>query len=301
MHRCVIVLLLFLGGIAVAAESPRWSGQVARLERWPAGESMAQISAAFAVGPELLATILTQPASSDTYRAVISGSTQTVRLLAWDAGSGFALLTGEGEKEQTWTPISLPGKPVAPVPGEALTLQAATPAKARVAGRELLHQSRLLECPWLRVHLPQGTWNYGTPLTAADGSLAGMLAGVVPGVTEAGRVLPAAAVRHFVNLWTTRRTLAKAVLGLRLSPAAGIPRVEECVAALPAERAGLHPGDVLLRIGSTGVSDAASAAEACFYLQVDEPVTLTVLRGTDTLDLSMTPVSASAQTGAATR
>jgi S1-C subfamily serine protease len=119
-----------------------------------------------------------------------------------------------------------------------------------------------------------------------------MLAGEVTDVTEAGRVLPAAAVAHFVKLWTGRQTLARAVLGLKLSPAAGIPRVEECVAALPAERAGLQPGDVILRIGSLSVTDATAAAEACFYLRVDEPVTLSILRGTQTLDLTMTPVPA---------
>jgi S1-C subfamily serine protease len=105
-------------------------------------------------------------------------------------------------------------------------------------------------------------------------------------------MLPVAAVAHFVKLWRERQTLARAVLGLKLSPAAAIPRVEECVAALPAERAGLQPGDVLLRIGTQAVNDAADAAEACFYLRVDERVTLSVLRGTQTIDLTMIPVSA---------
>ena len=289
-RRTIALTTALLGLHSPARAAPAWDQSVIRLERWPGNADAAEISAAIPVGARLLATILSQPAASDSYRAVTPEGTRSVRLLARDAVSGFSLLTGPDGSSPPWNPVDLPETPAVPA-GAALTIQSQPPATARIAGRELLHQSRLLECPWLRVHLPRGTWAVGTPMTGNDGTFAGLLAGGVPGVAEAARVLPAAAVRHFVRLWTERKTLASARIGIRLSPAAGIPRVEECVAALPAERAGIHPGDILLKVGTTSIGSAADAAEACFYLRVDEAVTLSILRGTETMDITVTPVS----------
>lgn len=293
LPRAGALLVVWLAA-PLRAAPPEWDAALIKLERWPANAAAAHVSTAIPVAADLLATILIKPAESDTFRAVTASSILDLRLLARDEASGFSLLSPVSAGEKAWPAVPLlPASPVLP-PGTSLLLQSATPTAARLAGRELLHQSRLLECPWLRVHLPAGTWMHGTPLTGPDGNLAGLLAGGVPGVTDAGRVLPAAAVQHFVKLWIERRTLARAMLGIRLSPATGIPRVEECIAGLPAERAGLQPGDVLLTIGATSLPDAAAATEACFYLRVDEPVAITVLRGTETMNLQVTPVSAAA-------
>ncbi len=293
--RLLLAAVFLLGGLAPRAEAaappPVWARALIKLERWPAGAESAQISTAFPVAPKLLATILVKPGDTDTYRAVTEEGISVMKLVARDGDSGFSLLSPAGEEGKAWPVVPLDTGAPAPPTGASLTLQSSAPAPARMAGHDLLHRSRLLESPWFRVHLPQGTWAHGTPLTNPDGSLAGMLAGEVPDVTEAARMLPAAAVAHFVKRWTDRRTLARAVLGFKLSPAAGIPRVEECVAALPAERAGLQPGDVLLKVGSLAVNDAVAAAEACFYLRIDEPVTLAILRGTQTLDITVVPVS----------
>ena len=168
-----------------------------------------------------------------------------------------------------------------------------------VAGQDFLHHGRLLPTPWLRIHLPAGAWSRGTPLTTADGTLAGLLAGGVPGVPEAARILPAAAVRHFVTLWTQHHTLARAELGIRLRHTDAIPRIEECYAALPAERAGIHPGDILLKIAATETPDSITAAAACFYLRVDEPVKIQVLRDMEIVEVTATPVSATQRQQAA--
>lgn len=293
--RLLCAALLALPGSRLAAGSPPpvWEKALVKLERWAAGAESAQVSTAFPVSPGVLATILVKPANTDSFRAVTPDGISVVKLLARDGDSGFSLLGTLNGETKSWPVVPLDGLLPTPSTGASLTLQSSSPAPASLAGRDLLHRSRLQESPWLRIHLPQGSWAYGTPLTNPDGTLAGMLAGQVPDVTEAGRMLPAAAVAHFVKTWTERQTLAKALLGFKLSPAAGIPRVEECVAALPAEHAGLQPGDIILRIGTLTVNDATAAAEACFYLRIDEPVPFAVLRGTQTLTLTMTPVSSS--------
>ena len=278
------------------AAPPAWPDAIIRLERQPAGANAPQISAAVCVASGLLATILEKPAATDTFRA--GGS--AVKLLARDDDSGFALLSVEESTEPpAWTVVPLAEKSPALPAGGSLTLQSAAPAPARIAGQDFLHHGRLLPTPWLRIHLPAGAWSRGTPLTTADGTLAGLLAGGVPDVPEAARILPAAAVRHFVTLWTQHHTLARAELGIRLRHTDAIPRIEECYAALPAERYGIHPGDILLKIADTETPDSVTAAAACFYLRVDEPVKIQVLRDMEIVEVTATPVSATQRQQAA--
>ncbi len=287
--------LLNLGLLSAAPAAP-WPEALIRLERRPANGGGAQVSTAIAVAPGLLASIIDKSADSDGYRAMMESVTSPVKLLVRDPDSGFSLFTALDNAAPAWPVVPLENVPGQLKPGLSLTLQSAAPAPARLTGRDILYNSTLLQSPWLRVNLPPGTWMHGTPLTMTGGTLAGLLAGGVPDVPESARILPAAAVQHFVKLWNDRQTLAHAELGIRLSQTDAIPRVVECYAAFPAERAGIHPGDVILSIGATEVADAAAAAEACFYLRVDEPVKITVLRGTDTVELSVTPVSTSAKT-----
>lgn len=290
-----LLLYLLLTAIAAAAP-PAWPDAVIRLERLPADSGIPQISAALCVAPGLLATMLDKAVATDSWRAVGRDGGLTVRLLTHDPDSGFALLSAvRGAPDGNW-PVIAPGEDaVCPAAGAALIIQSAAPAAARAAGHDILLEARLLQTPWLRIHVPAGAWDRGTPVTTADGKLAGLLAGNVPGVPEAVRVLPAAAVRHFTELWTTRQTLARAELGIRLHHADGVPRIQQCYAALPAERAGIHPGDVLLRIGQAKITDASSAATACFFLRVDEPVRIQVLRGLETMELNVTPVKRNAE------
>ena len=245
------------------------------------------------IAPGLLATICSKAArATDDWRAVTATGTAQLQFLARDEDSGFCLLGRRtGEPDPNWSVIPLPETAPALRAGAPLSLQSSAPVPATVAGRELLHSGKLLRTPWLRIHLPSGEWPTGTPLTAGDGSLAGMLASSVPGVPEAARILPVEAVRHFAALWAKRQTLARAELGFRLYHTDAIPCIQQCYAALPAERAGMRPGDVILKIGSTEVADASAVADACFYLRVDEPVKVTLLRGMETVETTVTPVS----------
>jgi hypothetical protein len=287
-------LFLLLSAIAGAAP-PAWPDAVVRLERQPAGAGVPQISTALCVAPGLLATILDKADTADSFRAITREGNSGVQLLARDADSGFALLGPAGTAAPSdWLVVSTEAPQKLPAAGAGLTIQSAVPAPARAAGSDILQNEKLLRTPWLRIHIPAGAWDRGTPVTAADGSLAGLLAGSVPGVPEAARVLPAAAMHHFTTLWTSRQTLARAQLGIRVLHADGVPRIQQCFAALPAERAGIHPGDILLRIGQKEITDAASAAAACFFLRVDEPVKIQVLRGLETLELNVKPVKRNA-------
>jgi len=296
-----LLLFILTAGFASAAPPPAWPESVIRVERRVAATDSAAICNAICIAPGVLATIADNPAASgDTWRAITATGNTPLLLLARDPDSGFCLLTPKPtEAEPNWTVITTGEKSPALPAGTSLTLQSAAPAPARVAGRDHLHDGKLLQTPWLRIHLPPGTWAMGTPVTTADGSFAGLLAAGVPGVTDAARILPAEAVWHFAGLWARRQTLARAELGIRLNHTDAIPSIQQCYDALPAQRAGIHRGDILLRIGTTEIPDATTAATACFFLRVDEPVKVTVLRGLETVETTVTPVSAQRQTAAA--
>lgn len=273
---------------AAAAEPPAWKEAIVRLEAHPA-EGEPRISAALAVAPDLLAAILPGRPKDEAWRAGTDGGTTAVRLVARDEPSGFSLLAPVDAAAKPWKHVVLPEKPAAPAPGEAMEFPGAPGGVVRCAGRDILFQAQLLENPWLRIHLPPGSWTVGSPVTAG-GEFAGLLAGPVPGVPEAARVFPARAVGHFVRLYTERRRFTRAFLGMRLDHASALPRVQECHANLPAERAGIQPGDVLLRIGTTDLTTATDAVEAAFYLRVDDEVPLRVLRGVEILEMKLRPV-----------
>jgi PDZ domain len=226
------------------------------------------------------------------WRAATAQGTIAVKLVARDPGSGFAIFAPDAAELRPWSalPAAQDGSDAC-APGTPLEFPGSPGATARCAGRDILVQGRLLDSPWLRVHLPPGTWPVGTPLTAG-GKFAGLLAGPVPGAPDAARMLPARAVWHFAGLYRDRKKLTRPFLGLRLDHASALPLVRECHAALPAERAGIQPGDVLLRIGAQDVATAAEAVETCFYLRVDDDVPVRLLRGTTMLDVTLRPVPA---------
>lgn len=295
-----LLFCLLTAGSTLAAPPPAWPDPVIRVEHHVAASNTTEVSNAICIAPGVVATLTDKSAGNgDSWRAISASGNTALQFLARDTDSGFCILSRKPNETSTdWTVLT-PAAKTAPLPaGTRLTLQSTAPAPACVAGRDHLHEGKLLLTPWLRVHLPAGTWSMGTPLTTADGTLAGLLATAVPGVPDAARILPADALWHFVSLWTRRQTLARAELGISLHHADGIPCIRQCYAALPAERAGIQPGDILLRIGDTETPDAATAATACFFLRVDEPVKVTVLRGMETVEAAITPVSTPRQNAA---
>ena len=70
------------------------------------------------------------------------------------------------------------------------------------------------------------------------------------------------------------------------------PFLETIEAGMPAEAAGLQPGDVLLAVNGSalGVGDVSALTDAIGKMQAGESLTVTVRRGEATLDISLTPV-----------
>jgi S1-C subfamily serine protease len=77
-------------------------------------------------------------------------------------------------------------------------------------------------------------------------------------------------------------------LGLELADADGEVRVAAILADSPAARADIRPGDRLVRVLGTAVKGVKDAQEAVAKVKAGDRVTLTVRRGSETLELTVT-------------
>jgi S1-C subfamily serine protease len=83
--------------------------------------------------------------------------------------------------------------------------------------------------------------------------------------------------------------LIRGWLGIALRAESQIPQISRILPESPAAAAGIKQNDVLLSIGSRTITDYADAANAFFYLIPGEPVKVTVLRGVEPIEFTLTP------------
>lgn len=130
----------------------------------------------------------------------------------------------------------------------------------------------------------------GTPLADGEGRVAAIACHIAgPGQ---GYALPVEVVRRVLDGVARDGAVAKAWLGLSLSPEAKTPQVQRVVDDSPASRAGVRVADVLLEIGGRPVEDYADAVNAFYFLRPATTVRMKVRRDGAEVAISVTPESA---------
>jgi membrane-associated protease RseP (regulator of RpoE activity) len=130
----------------------------------------------------------------------------------------------------------------------------------------------------------------GTPLLDASGAVAAIAYEAVG--AKGGYALPVEVLHRALDAVRQGRGVQRAWLGLRLNPAAGLPRVTKTVEQSPANRAGLKAGDVLVEVGGLRVADYGDAVNALFLLRPGAPTRLKVKRGGTEMELELVPAIA---------
>ncbi|HZW32250.1 MAG TPA: trypsin-like peptidase domain-containing protein [Isosphaeraceae bacterium] len=141
----------------------------------------------------------------------------------------------------------------------------------------------------------------GGPLVATDGRVAGLNSWHFAHGQEVA--IPSHLVSGIVQALLTQGRIRRAYLGVASQPvhlpdalrqALGLPRstgllVVGVEAGSPAERGGLLLGDVLIAVGGQPVSDAEDLQAALGTAAVGAPLAVTVVRGGQRRDLTVTP------------
>ena len=131
--------------------------------------------------------------------------------------------------------------------------------------------------------------NSGGPLATLTGQVVGVTTAIVPFAQGVGFAVPSATVRRVLEQLRRHGRVVRPWLGLSLAPLTGRARVApgvrttglvvaELVRGGPAEDAGVRPGDVLFRIGSTGVRQLRDVLETLAALPIGGEVELALAR-----------------------
>lgn len=81
---------------------------------------------------------------------------------------------------------------------------------------------------------------------------------------------------------------ANGALGIQMQEASGGAGIERIFPKSPAEKAGLQPGDVVVRVGDKEVKNLAELRETIFSYEPGDEVTLTVNRGSEQFEAKIT-------------
>lgn len=85
-------------------------------------------------------------------------------------------------------------------------------------------------------------------------------------------------------------TISRCWAGIITTPSNTVPEITGIRANSPAEKAGILPGDIILKVGETPINSYLEAVNAFYYLIQGEEETITLLRGKTIKEVSLTPV-----------
>ncbi|MGE9295717.1 MAG: S1C family serine protease, partial [Puniceicoccales bacterium] len=165
----------------------------------------------------------------------------------------------------------------------------AGPSMGLINGWNTRYGDRILPTIYLRSDIPFDGGEGGSPVFDINGSLIGMVIVALPEI-RSSFILPARAVQRIRDdiLFSGKVTFAHFGFNTLQKPdvtKGALIEIEGVEAGGPAERGGVKPGDVLLKVGDFEVKTDENLRTAFFYTRPDELVTVTVERAGERLEL----------------
>lgn len=213
--------------------------------------------------------------------------------IAADPRSGLAILKIEAQK----TPFLPLGKAsglgvasMVMIIGYPLDLPL-TPNVGCVGGFGISSGDRFFAVSHIRANVPVQRGEGGAPLLNMDGEVVGILESSLDGGTGCF-VLPIEAAEKVQADVMRFGEVRPGWLGIRFdrSAAAGQIEVQGFVDSSPAEKSGIQPGDLILKVGERRISSLEDVLDAAFYLTAGDELPLEVSRGGKTMDIKVVPI-----------
>ncbi len=222
------------------------------------------------------------------------GQRYPARRLVADPRSGVAIL-----KVDTQTPFLTVGKsrdlavasPVVSI-GYPMDLPV-TPSFGTIGGFDLRYLGQNFATTHIRANVPVQRGEGGAPLMNIHGEVIGILISSLDS-GSACFALPIEAAekvrRDFIRFGEVRPGAMGVNVGILQKPVGGSEaKVKVVFEGGAAQKAGIEPGDVLLKIGSRPIRVIEDVVDAVFYMTAEEALTVKVQRNEQTIDLSLVP------------
>lgn len=230
-----------------------------------------------------LYTAYTVGGEADNFTIEFNGKKYPARQLLADIRSGTAILKidavtpalpiGKSEELEVATPVVSIGYP--------LDLPK-TPSFGMVAGFDRKYLGRYFSTTHLRLNLPTQRGEAGAPLLNMKGEVVGIVVSSLENNSSCYAVPIEAAEKirsDFVRFGEARHGWVGINVSEAPAPVEGSrAEMTEIMEATPAASSGVKPGDILLQVGRTKVTQPEDVLDASFYITAGDTVPITVVR-----------------------
>jgi serine protease Do len=230
-----------------------------------------------------LYTAYTVGGEADNFTIEFNGKKYPARQLLADIRSGTAILKidavtpalpiGKSEELEVATPVVSIGYP--------LDLPK-TPSFGMVAGFDRKYLGRYFSTTHLRLNLPTQRGEAGAPLLNMKGEVVGIVVSSLENNSSCYAVPIEAAEKirsDFVRFGEARHGWVGINVSEAPAPVEGSrAEMTEIMEATPAANSGVKPGDILLQVGRTKVTQPEDVLDASFYITAGDTVPITVVR-----------------------
>lgn len=161
---------------------------------------------------------------------------------------------------------------------------------SRVVRWENTFRGKVLPVALIRIHHPADKPPLpGTPLMNAEGEVVAICHEAVPKFGNGTFALPVEVVDRMEYDLRTSGRVTPCWIGVTVNAASAVLSVQMVRLKSPGHEAGVRKGDILLSVGPRRVSTYAEARDAFYYMVVGKATSLTLLRGTQRLNLKVIP------------
>jgi serine protease Do len=239
-----------------------------------------------------LYTAYTVGGEAGNFTVEFGGKKYPARQLLADIRSGTAMLKidgatpalpiGKSEQLEVATPVVSIGYP--------LDLPE-TPNFGMVAGFDRKYLGRYFSTTHVRLNLPTQRGEAGAPLLNMKGEVIGIVVSSLEN-NSACYAVPIEAAEKLRSDYMRFGEARHGWIGINVSMArqpveGSLAEMTHIMEETPAARSGIKPGDILLQVGRTKVTQPEDVLDASFFITAGDVVPITVMRGNQKLTFSV--------------